>query len=168
MAQTATALTVEPIEVQPDTGIDHATMIAGGLSDLVSDTYLLMIKTHGVHWNVMGPLFHSVHELTEGQYEEMFEAIDVMAERVRALGALAPSNAEEMQQRSALTESKQTRNAGDMLAELVADHECMARRLKKLADSAAQGEDIVTEDLCVARSAFHEKAAWMLRSLAKT
>ena len=159
------ALNAQPRSQTPDIGVEHAPLVAGALSDVLADTYLLMLKTHAHHWNVSGPLFYSIHQLTETQYENMFEAADEMAERVRALGALAPSNAAEMLERSALDNARPDASAGAMVAELVANHEQVARRLHKLAGAAGDANDIVTEDLAVQRSAFHEKAAWMLRAL---
>jgi starvation-inducible DNA-binding protein len=158
-------LAVAPRETDPNTGVEHKHLVAGGLADVLADTYLLLIKTHAHHWNVMGPLFYSIHNLTEEQYEEMFEAVDVMAERVRALGSVAPANVAEMLKRSDLGESRADMTAGDMIADLASDHEKLARRLHKLASAAGDAEDIVTEDLAVARSTFHEKAAWMLRAM---
>ena len=125
-----------PKPVDPETGIEHRERVAGALADVLADTYLLTIKTHAHHWNVVGPLFYSIHKLTEEQYENMFEAVDEMAERVRALGELAPSNVAEMLRRSDLTESAAEMTADDMLADLAEDHEKLARRLHRLASAA--------------------------------
>ncbi|MEO1688668.1 MAG: DNA starvation/stationary phase protection protein [Pseudomonadota bacterium] len=148
----------------PDLPVEHRKGVAGGLSAALADTYLLMINTHAHHWNVMGPLFHAVHNLTEEQYQDMFEAVDVMAERIRALGELAPSNIAEMLENSAVKHAAPGQTAEVMVAELAEDHETVARRLHRLAAVAGENGDIVTEDLAVARCAFHEKAAWMLRA----
>lgn len=150
----------------PDTGVEHSRAVAGALSDVLSDTYLLLIKTHAYHWNVVGPLFYSIHKLTEEQYTDMFGAIDVMAERVRALGRPAPGNVAEMRMRSDLGEGDVDASALEMVEELARDHEKLSRRLHNVAATAAKAHDIVTEDLAVTRSAFHEKAVWMLRSIA--
>jgi starvation-inducible DNA-binding protein len=148
-----------------DTGVKHRQKVAAALSAVLADTYVLMIKTHAHHWNVVGPLFYSIHHLTEEQYQEMFGAVDVMAERVRALGALAPANIAEMLEHTELSESKGGMDAAAMVGDLVADHEKIARRHHRLAALAGEAEDIGTEDLAVARTRFHEKAAWMLRAL---
>jgi starvation-inducible DNA-binding protein len=154
-----------PRQTEPAIAVEHKQLLAGALADILADTYLLVIKTHAHHWNVVGPLFYSIHNLTEEQYQEMFEAVDEMAERVRALGELAPSNIAEMLARSDLLESRAGMSAGEMVADLAEDHERVARRLHQLAGAAAEAGDIVTEDLSVARSTFHEKAAWMLRAI---
>lgn len=83
-------LRISPEHIQVQTGVRNTETIAKTLADVLSDTYRLMFKTHAYHWNVEGPMFYSVHNLTEAQYENMFEAADVIAERVRALGQLAP------------------------------------------------------------------------------
>ncbi len=150
----------------PKIGVEHRKAVAGALADCLADTYLLTIKTHGVHWNVMGPLFHAIHEMTEEHYGDMFEAADVMAERIRALGALAPSNVRAMLDRTEIRENGEASSAGAMIEELAQDHETVARRMHRLAEAAGEAGDIVSEDLAVERSAFHEKSAWMLRSLA--
>lgn len=156
------AVTAQPHA--PETSIEHRKLLADGLAAALADTYLLMVKTHAHHWNVMGPMFHAVHILTQEQYENMFEAVDVMAERIRALGLLAPSNISEMSKSSEIKDATQDRTARDMVAELASDHEACARRLRRLAQASAENGDIVTEDLSVERCAFHEKAAWMLRA----
>ena len=160
------ALKVVPEAHKVDTGVKNARAVAEKLADTLADTYRLVFKTHAYHWNVEGPLFYSVHNLTEGQYEEMFAAADVLAERIRALGHLAPMRMDEIVSKSALKDRKGTPSAGEMLEDLAGDHEKVASRLHELADLAASHDDIVTEDLAVARSTFHEKAAWMLRALA--
>lgn len=158
-------ITPEPTDV--NTGARETEKVAKGLSDILADTYRLMFKTHAYHWNVEGPLFYSVHNITESQYEEMFEAADVIAERVRALGLLAPWSLEWLGEQSVVQSPKEPPSAGEMLKELAGDHERIAHRLHALMELSEE-PDPVTEDLAVARSAFHEKAAWMLRSLAKT
>lgn len=161
------ALRVSPERVPVQTGVRDTKTIAKALADTLSDTYRLMFKTHAYHWNVEGPMFYSVHNLTEAQYENMFEAADVIAERVRALGQLAPWSLEWLSDQSVISTPSEAPSAGDMVEELAKDHERVAHRLHALFKLAGD-VDPVTEDLAVARSAFHEKAAWMLRALAKT
>lgn len=112
-----------------------------------------------------GPLFYSLHKLTETQYEDLFAAADVIAERIRALGQLTPMKLDEMAANSVVKDRDGTPTAGEMVKDLCADHERVAHRLHALATLSEQNGDIVTADLATARSAFHEKAAWMLRSI---
>lgn len=159
------ALKVMPEPHSIDTGVRNIPAIAEGLADVLADTYRLVFKTHAYHWNVEGPLFYSVHNLTEGQYEDMFAAADELAERIRSLGKLAPMNLAQIMNMSQVVDRDGDLSAGDMIEDLAADHEGVAHRLHALAELAGAGNDIVTEDLATARSAFHEKAAWMLRAL---
>lgn len=161
------ALNVVPQESSVDTGVKDADAIAEGLCDVLADTYRLIFKTHGYHWNVEGPLFYSVHNLTEGQYEDMFEAADVLAERVRALGRIAPFQMSQVMKVSVVKDKDALPSAGEMCLDLASDHERIAHRLHALVELADDANDPVTDDLATARSAFHEQAAWMLRALAK-
>lgn len=159
------SLAVKPATVSPDTGIENKDAIATALAEVLGDTYVLIVKTHACHWNVEGPLFYSVHTLTEEQYNDMFAAADDIAERIRALGRLAPSNVQELTSHAAINESAEAPSARDMINGLVESHEQIARRLHRLIAVAESGGDAVTEDLATVRSAFHEKAAWMLRAM---
>ena len=161
-------LNVVPEQDQVETGVRDADAIATGLSDVLADTYRLIFKTHAYHWNVEGPLFYSVHNLTEEQYEEMFQAADVLAERVRALGRLAPSQLSAIMEASVIEDKSDLPSAGDMCEDLAADHERVAHRFHALVKLSDDRNDPVTDDLATARSGFHEKAAWMLRALAKS
>ncbi len=161
------ALNVVPQKDSVDTGVREADAIAEGLCDVLADTYRLVLKTHGYHWNVEGPLFYAVHNLTEEQYEEMFKAADVLAERVRALGRIAPFQLNQIMEASVVEDKKELPSAGEMCLDLASDHERLAHRLHALVDLSDEHNDPVTEDLATARSAFHEGAAWMLRALAK-
>lgn len=151
----------------PHTGIDRKDRkrLANGLSGLVADTYVLLVKTHGYHWNVVGPLFISLHELTERHYEDMFAAIDELAERMRALGYPAPSSFAQMIAQSGLDEESGAPTAAQMIRSLIVDHEKIVRRLRETAAIAAEMQDDVTADLLTKRMDFHEKAVWMLKSL---
>lgn len=160
------ALKIVPVEHDVKTGVKDPAKVAEGLSEVLADTYRLVFKTHAYHWNVEGPLFYSVHNLTEGQYEEMFAAADELAERMRALGHLAPMRLDQIMAQSVIDDRDGTLSAGDMLDDLAQSHEKVSKRFHQLAETAGGTADIVTEDLAVARSTFHEKAAWMLRSLA--
>ncbi|MEO1549986.1 MAG: DNA starvation/stationary phase protection protein [Pseudomonadota bacterium] len=159
------SLNVVPSAENVETGVRNIEGIADGLKDVLADTHRLTLKTQAYHWNVTGPLFYSVHNLTETQYEDMFEAADVLAERVRALGQLAPFGLSEIVERSRIRDFAGTPSAEEMIADLADDHEAVAHRLHALAELAAERKDIVTEDLATERSSFHEQAVWMLRAL---
>ena len=146
-------------------GVRKPKTIAEGLANVLADTYMLTFKTHAYHWNVEGPLFYSIHNLTEQQYEDMFAAADDLAERIRAVGQLAPMTMSEIQDRSAIDDSAAAPSAGEMCKMLAKDHERIAHRLHALIKVAGDQNDPVTEDLATARSAFHEQAAWMLKAL---
>ncbi|MBY6139762.1 DNA starvation/stationary phase protection protein [Leisingera daeponensis] len=162
------ALTAVPSPRKVDTGVRDTGAIADGLADVLADTYRLVFKTHACHWNVEGPAFYSMHKLTEEQYEDMFTAADQLAERIRALGHLAPSRMDEVLNRSKIEDPSGKLNAGEMAQDLAASHVRIAQRMHALAELAGQCRDIVTEDLATERSAFHEQAAWMLHAIAKS
>ena len=149
-----------------DTGIRNIDAVVGALSDILSDTYRLLIKSHVYHWNVEGPLFYSIHNLTEDQYNNLFAASDELAERIRALGKLAPVAISDIVQSAAIGDTVADLSAIEMVEDLVKDHERAAHRLHALIKIAEDNNDPVTADLATARSAFHEKAAWMLRATA--
>ncbi|SFR39675.1 Dps family protein [Litoreibacter janthinus] len=160
----------EPLKVVPEnsevhSGVTSAVSVAKGLRDVLADTYRLTFKTHTYHWNVEGPLFFALHNLTEEQYENMFSAADELAERIRALGQLAPMSMSEITENSVINDLEKTPSAGEMCEDLSADHERVAHRLHALIEIAGKNNDPVTEDLATERSAFHEKAAWMLKAL---
>ncbi|MFZ2100161.1 MAG: DNA starvation/stationary phase protection protein, partial [Oricola sp.] len=150
-----------------ETGITKADRkeIADQLSAILTDTYFLVIKTHVYHWNVVGPLFHSIHVLTEEHYQELFAATDVIAERIRALGFHAPVSDAAGPDKAVVSLNIGAKTAHDMVADLVADHEAAIRKMRDAAETAEEHGDLVTNDMLVARLTFHEKAVWMLRSL---
>ncbi|WP_170609113.1 Dps family protein [Ruegeria arenilitoris] len=149
-----------------DTGIDKNAWIANAVTEVLADTMVLMVKTQGTHWNVVGPLFLPIHELTERHYHDLFEAADALAERVRALGQVAPISFTDMISQAKLTEEETIKDAEGMIKQLIADHEAMARNLRETATTAARYGDGATEDLMNARMAKHEEAVWMLKAIA--
>ncbi|WP_111735356.1 Dps family protein [Roseovarius amoyensis] len=159
-------LKTKPKESQVDTGVGDTGALANGLAEVLADTYRLVFKTHAYHWNVTGPLFYSIHKLTEEQYEEMFGAADVLAERIRALGHLAPMEMSAITGKSDIKDLGGTPSAREMVEDLVRDHEKVASRMHGLVDLAGENRDAVTDDLATSRAAFHEQAAWMLRAIA--
>ncbi len=162
------ALNVVPEKSDVSTGVKDTEAMAQGLENMLADTYRLIFKTHAIHWNVEGPMFFSVHNLTEEQYGEMFEAADVIAERIRALGELAPASLQSIVANSVVQDQEDPQSAGEMCEDLAADHERVAHRMHAVIKIAGEHGDPVTEDLAVARATFHEKAAWMLRSISKS
>lgn len=149
----------------PETGLENRKRLAGNLTGLLADTYLLLVKTQGYHWNVVGPLFVSLHRLTEEQYRNLFEAVDDMAERIRALGHPAPSSITEMIALTRIAEDTGNASAEEMVANLVADHERIVRRLREAAIMAEEQHDMVTAGMLTDRMGFHEQAVWMLRAV---
>lgn len=150
------------------TGVTDARSVAKGLSAVLADTYSLMIKTHAIHWNVEGPMFFAVHNLTEAQYVDLFSATDVIAERIRALGQFTATSPQDLLAGSVVSDIKSLSDAPRLCVSLSEDHSKIAKRLHDVVESAGEARDPVTADLATSRAAFHEKAAWMLRSLAKT
>ena len=152
----------EPIK----TGIEpkNRPKIADVLNAALGDSYVLLVKSHGYHWNVVGPIFKPLHELTEAHYDDLFAAVDEIAERIRSIGEPAPSSFAAMLEASCLKEETGTKSAAEMVAQLVKDHEAVARRMREGAGVADDGDDLVTVDLFTRRLAFHEKAIWMLRA----
>lgn len=164
---TARVLQQKAEKVELHTGIDAKarTKIIQGLVEALGATYMLMVKTHVYHWNVVGPLFLPLHELTEEHYKKLFKAADVIAERVRALGHPTPSSFDALVPKSPLHEETNARSAEGMVAQLVDDHETICRELRELGATADEAKDWVTADLVADRLAFHEKAIWMLRAV---
>ena len=144
----------------------YAAAIAGlAMSPALADTYILYLQTQGVHWNVVGPTFYGVHNLTETQYEDLAGAIDELAERIRALGHISPSSFDEFAKLSDLVSVPTNKSAGELVEMLVDSNEKAARRIRRSVQTAESAEDVYTADLLTARIGVHEKAAWMLRSL---
>ena len=150
-----------------DIGIPEAQRqeIAEGLSHLLADTYVLYGKTHGFHWNVTGPMFNTLHLMFMEQYTELWNALDVIAERIRALGVVAPHGGSTLAGLASIKEAEQKPAALDMLRELVAGHEAVARTARSVFPLAEAASDEPTADLLTQRLQIHEKTAWMLRSL---
>ena len=150
-----------------ETGIEKPDIdiLVEHLEYALADTYCLLVQTQGVHWNVVGPAFYSVHNLTEEQYEDLSDAVDSIAERIRALGHISPSSFEEFAAKSILKNKPQNQSASVMLDELVDAHEKVALRLRKAVNAAEKVNDVFTADMLTARIGTHEQFAWMLRSL---
>lgn len=139
--------------------------IAQGLSRLLADTYTLYLKTHNFHWNVTGPMFQTLHLMFETQYTELALAVDLIAERIRALGFPAPGTYSEFSKLSSIEETSGVPKADEMIRLLVAGQEAVARTARSIFPIADEANDEPTADLLTQRLQVHEKTAWMLRSL---
>lgn len=160
MTKKQTARSV-PTEGQPD-GIAQ-------LKTVLADTFVLYMKTYAVHWNFEGPNFFSVHKLTEGQYENLADAVDEIAERIRAKGTNAPVSLTSILGAADLREmATQKESFGDLaIQELVNGHDLLAERAKEAALALESEGDSFSHDMLIARVGAHEKSSWMLRSLLK-
>lgn len=135
------------------------------LSEVLASTYKLVIKTQVYHWNVVGPLFKPIHELTEEHYNALFAAADVIAERIRALGHIAPVNFGDMKTFAPTGHSVDNSSAHEMVKDLISDHEEAVQKMRALGEKAGDAGDLVTEDMLTERLTFHETALWMLRAI---
>jgi starvation-inducible DNA-binding protein len=150
-----------------DIGIEAAERqeIARGLSRVLADSYTLYLKTHNFHWNVTGPMFQTLHLMFETQYNELALAVDLVAERIRALGVAAPGTYRQFAELSAIKEEEGVPRAEDMIRLLVQGHETAARTSRTVFKIAEAANDQSSCDLLTQRMQVHEKTAWMLRSL---
>lgn len=149
-----------------DTGLKprERADVARELSKALADSYALYLKTHGYHWNVRGPEFFSLHNLLEEQYREIWAALDEIAERIRALGELAPQSASAFANLTSIKDGDPEKDAAAMLKELIKDHGVVIATARAALDAADEVGDEASVDLMTVRLAAHEKAAWMLRS----
>jgi starvation-inducible DNA-binding protein len=148
-------------------GIEPASRedIADGLSHLLADTYTLYLKTHNFHWNVKGPMFNTLHLMFETQYTELALAVDLIAERIRALGYPAPGTYSQYAKLTSIPEAEGVPTANEMIQLLVEGQESVVRTARSLFPVASEAHDEPTADLLTQRMQLHEKNAWMLRSL---
>ena len=138
--------------------------LSGALSKVPADTYVLFLKTQNFHWNLHGPEFYELHVLSENQYKEMFEAIDEIAERIRALGFFVEGSMSSFLKNTSVREDHEIRTKVKYLEGLIEAHETASRGLRATGDLAAECSDHGTADMVGRLILFHEKAAWMLRS----
>lgn len=150
-----------------DIGISESNRkkIAEGLSNLLADSYTLYMMTHNFHWNVKGPQFNTLHTMFMAQYTEQWAALDVIAERIRALDHPAPGTYSEFVQRASIQEVNGVPKAEDMIRHLVKAQEATAKTARKLFPIVETAHDQATADVVTQRIDVHEKTAWMLRSL---
>ncbi len=148
-----------------DMGLDQQQRetMAKAVTALLADTYALYFKTHAYHWNVTGPRFHDLHAMFMEQYTELWTAVDDIAERIRALGVLAPISYDEMAKAASIAPDASTPDADTMVRNLVAGHEQVVRTARAALALASEHGDEATSDLVAPRITAHEKFAWMLR-----
>ena len=140
--------------------------IANGLSKLLADTYTLYLTTHNFHWNVTGPMFNTLHTMFMGQYTELWNAVDPIAERIRSLGHFAPGSYQQFSELTSLPDVPAVPpKAVEMIKILVKGHEAVARTARSTFALAGEADDQPTADLLTQRLDIHEKTAWMRRSL---
>lgn len=153
--------------MQMDIGIEEKDRkaIADGLSKVLADTYTLYLKTHNFHWNVTGPMFQTLHLAFETQYTELALAVDVIAERIRALGFPAPGTYAAFSKLTVIKEEENVPKAEEMIRILVQGNEAVDRTARALIPLVSEVNDEPTADLLTQRMQVHEKTAWMLRSL---
>jgi starvation-inducible DNA-binding protein len=162
MVKTTTSAEI-PIEIGIEAKDRRA--VAEGLAKLLADSYTLYLKTHNFHWNVTGPMFNTLHVMFEQQYTELALAVDLVAERIRALGHPAPGSYVQFARLSSVKEETGVPHAEDMIRQLVEGQEAVARTARQVFPVAERAADQVTMDLVTQRLQVHEKNAWMLRSL---
>lgn len=138
---------------------------AEALSRVLADTYLLYLKTHNFHWNVEGANFRSLHLMFEEQYRELWDAVDVLAERIRALGQYAPGTYGKFRALATIEDNENVPAADDMLSELIADNGKVAKTIRMALRIAQDSGDDASEGLLADRLTAHEKQVWMMKSM---
>lgn len=142
--------------------------VINDLRHLLANTYILYTKTQNFHWNVTGELFFILHEVFEKQYKELAEAIDILAERLRALNVFVPGTLQQFQELSNIKSDPEIPSAESMIKELLNDHEHIIEQLYKMMQTAEDEGDHATMDMMIERQTDHQKTAWMLRSCLST
>lgn len=139
--------------------------ITDALSKVLADTYTLYLKTHNYHWNVTGPQFNDLHAMFMTQYTELWNSVDLIAERIRSLGHFAPGTYKSFAKLTAIKDDEDVPAANQMVQNLLAGHETVARTCRQAFPAAEKASDQASMDLLTQRLQVHEKTAWMLRSL---
>lgn len=153
------------MDIQIGIQTEQRQAIADGLSRLLADTYTLYLKTHNYHWNVTGPMFNTLHLMFETQYNELALAVDLIAERIRALGHIAPGTYAAYSRLSSIKEEESIPQAQDMIRQLMEGQEAVVRTARSIFPVVNEASDEPTADLLTQRMQIHEKNAWMLRSM---
>ncbi len=154
-------------DFDPQTGLgpEAYRAVADALGPVLADSYQLFIKTQGVHWNVAGPNFYGLHKLTQEQYEDLYEAIDEIAERIRALGVAAPATYTAYGEMSCIKDEQRDGSMTAAIEMLASDNAKLCRTLRQAIETAEAHEDVVSADLLTVRLAQHEQNGWMLRMI---
>lgn len=162
-----TTLKITPSQMDVNIGIESQARKedATQLSHVLADTYTLYLQTHNFHWNVTGKRFVGLHNLLREQYTEMIEAIDDIAERIRALGFYTPATYTKLSQLTLIAETEEVPKSEEMVRILVENTEKLIRTAREALERAETAKDAVTADLLTERMEVHEKNAWMLRSI---
>ena len=164
MTQSVLKNEITKLAPQSTMDADQRKEVADAVANVLADAYRLYINSQGLHWNVEGPLFYSLHKLTETQYRELSEAIDELAERIRALGLPAPQSLKELAERSILQDLPEDADLKGRIERLVGDYERAVRRAALVVQLAETNGDIKTADLLTERVGVYEENAWMLRA----
>ncbi|MCB1112121.1 MAG: DNA starvation/stationary phase protection protein [Chlamydiales bacterium] len=143
---------------------EASKQVSALLAKCLATSYVLYTKTQNFHWNVVGARFHSLHEMFQEQYEELSEALDEIAERIRMIGSKSPGTMKEFLNISAIKEAEGTLSEDQMLQELFQDHESLIEHLNEWIKEAVELGDEGTADLFIQRIRAHQKMAWMIRS----
>ena len=157
--------TINVPEIENGLAAEARKGLVGQLAGILDAVYSLMIRTHAYHWNVEGPLFEPVHKLTEAQYTALFASVDEIAERMRALDGKPAVNVNGFP--TGIANLPQSQSAEAMIADLVRQHDAVARRMRAVVAAAVEADDVATADLITGLMAQHEKDAWMLRATIK-
>ncbi|MGV3742808.1 MAG: Dps family protein [Burkholderiaceae bacterium] len=157
--------TSKPMKIDIGISQEDRASIAHGLSRFLADGYTLYLMTHNFHWNVKGPMFNSLHAMFLEQYTEQWNALDLIAERIRALGFPAPGTYKEFGKLTSIKEVDGVPNAMEMVRHLVQAQEATARTAREMFEIVEKANDQPTADLLTQRLDVHEKTAWMLRSI---
>lgn len=152
------------MEIKNGLAQNHRSELGGALSKVLADTYVTFIKTQNFHWNIHGVEFYALHILTEKQYKEMFELLDEIAERIRALGFFVEGAMKSFLKQSSIKETTEVQTKVKYIQDLLDAHESTTRSLRQVGILAAEFNDHGTSDMIGRLALFHEKAAWMLRS----
>tara|TARA_R110002072_G_scaffold153851_1_gene303519 strand:- start:12 stop:530 length:519 start_codon:yes stop_codon:yes gene_type:complete len=143
---------------------EQSQSTAARLARVLADTYVLYTKTQGFHWNVTGPHFRALHGMFEEQYTDLAAAVDMIAERIRGLGAFAPGSLIQLQRLATLSEEQSVPGHVEMIQQLYEGHQVVQTTIREVLSTVASTGDASTEDMLVERLRVHEKTAWMLRA----
>jgi starvation-inducible DNA-binding protein len=153
------------MNTMPRTKNQHFTKIGDELAHYLADTYTLYLKTQNFHWNITGPDFYSLHIMLEAQYKELADAVDLIAERIRALNCHTPASFSQFLKLTSLKEETGSLSSKEMIKQLLKDHETVIHHSNIILETAQKAHDEGTVDLLIERLRAHEKTAWMLRSI---